>query len=115
MKDDTILLQFMLRAIQEIEDFTAGGANDHKTLMAVRKEIEIIGEAANKISKETILQYPNVPWRKMIATRHKLSHEYFGVDAQTIWNVVEKELPILKGQIQEIFVSLSRRHEERKT
>jgi uncharacterized protein with HEPN domain len=111
MKDDLILLEFMLRAIQEIEEFTAGGANDHKTLMAVRKEIEIIGEAANKISDKIKQQYPTLPWRKMIATRHKLSHEYFGVDAKTIWNVVEKELPTLKGQIQAIVQTLQGRQE----
>ncbi len=102
MKDDRIYLRYILRAISEIEEFTQGGANDHKTLMAVRKEIEIIGEAANHVSKTMMDNHPELPWREMIATRHKLAHEYFGINAAVLWNVVEQVLPEVKRQINNI-------------
>ncbi len=101
-KDPLMYLGYILRAISEIEEFTEGGQNDHKTLMAVRKEIEIIGEAANQIPKEMQKCYPDVRWRDVIRTRHRLSHEYFGINAAVIWEVVEKHLPILKQQITDI-------------
>ncbi len=101
-KDPLVYLGYILRVISEIEEFTAGRQNDYKTLMAVRKEIEIIGEAANQIPSEMQARYPEVLWRDVIRTRHRLAHEYFGVNASVILNVVNQHLPQLKRQIAAI-------------
>lgn len=68
---------------------------------ATIKQIEVIGEAANYITPETKSLYPDIEWKQIVGMRHILIHEYFGVDAKLIWQVVKDDLPVLKKQLMD--------------
>jgi uncharacterized protein with HEPN domain len=82
----------------EYDDFK----NDRKTIYAIIRAIEIIGEAVKKIPNEVKRQYPQVPWKEMAGMRDKLIHEYFGVDLKKVWNTVKKDIPNLKPLFNKI-------------
>jgi uncharacterized protein with HEPN domain len=69
---------------------------------AVVRELEVIGEAGNGISDELKHTYPDIPWRQIIATRHRIIHEYFHVNYVTVWAIIQNDLPALKKQIEKI-------------
>jgi len=75
---------------------------DYKTVDAVIRNFEIIGEAAKKIPVEIKDKYPEVPWAEMYLLRNKVSHEYFGIDYEIIWDVASNYLPENQKQIQHI-------------
>ncbi|MCX7119962.1 MAG: DUF86 domain-containing protein [Legionellales bacterium] len=73
---------------------------------AVLRNLEIIGEAANKLVRyhdEFIKQYSNVPWEDMYWMRNRISHGYFSIDFEIIWKTIEQDLPELEVQIQSIY------------
>jgi uncharacterized protein with HEPN domain len=75
-------------------------AKDRKTIDAVIRNLEIIGEAANHIPESIQEKYIEVPWFQMKGMRNLLIHEYFGVDVDVLWQTVNEDLPRLKIQIQ---------------
>jgi len=75
---------------------------DYKTIDAVIRNFEIIGEAAKNLPLEFKEKYPNIPWEEMYLLRNKVSHEYFGVDYEIIWDVAQNYLPENKKQIESI-------------
>ena len=70
------------------------------------RSIEIIGEATKKLTKEFTDNYTQVDWKSMAAMRDKLVHDYFGVDYEIVWDVVNNKIPELKPQIEEILKEL---------
>lgn len=64
--------------------------------------IQVIGEAANGISAEFRREHPEIPWKDIIAMRHLLVHQYFGIDLEEVWNTVQQDLPRLKEEIDRI-------------
>ena len=103
----TDYVQDILDSINEIEEFVRGIAfeefiKDKKTLNAVLRSLEIMGEAAKKIPENIRSQYPSVPWRKMTGMRDKLIHEYSGVDTEIVWQTIKKDLPKVKPLIKQI-------------
>jgi len=100
-------LQDILASMLEIESFTRGmGADaflkDRKTINAVVRSLEVIGEAAKKIPEGVRKKHPEVPWKRMAGMRDKLIHEYFGVDEDMVWKVATEELPPLKPALERI-------------
>jgi uncharacterized protein with HEPN domain len=100
-------LHDILDSVDEIGDFIKGMsldefAGDKKTINAVLRSIEVMGEASRKIPEEIRLRYPQVPWRKMTGMRDKLIHEYHGVDIETVWQTLGEDIPPLKEKIQEV-------------
>lgn len=96
-------IEHALDAIQEIESYVYEQTFDlflGSSMMrfACIKQLEIIGEACNHVDNETMLVYPEVEWRKIIGLRNLLIHEYFGVDAALVWDIIENDLPYLKSQ-----------------
>ena len=76
----------------EYEEFT----RDQKTIYAVVRALEIIGEAVRKIPASVRNRYPEIPWKNMAGMRDKLIHEYFGVNLRIVWDAVQKDIPPLK-------------------
>lgn len=75
---------------------------DYKTVDAVVRNFEIIGEAAKKLPAELREKYPSVPWLEMYYLRNRISHEYFGIDYEILWDVAKNHLPQNLKNIEEI-------------
>jgi uncharacterized protein with HEPN domain len=75
---------------------------DHKTVDAVIRNFEVIGEASKNLPDKIKNKYPEVPWQEMYYLRNKVSHEYFGIDYEIIWDVAVNYLPVNKQQIDNI-------------
>jgi uncharacterized protein with HEPN domain len=106
-KDDTVYLQHIMDNISRIEEYTQGfGYEDfvgnHLIQDGVIRQIEIMGEAAKRLSKEIKDKYSEIPWRDITGMRDKLIHDYFGVDIDAVWDTVVRDVPVLKGKLQDI-------------
>jgi len=77
-----------------------------KERFASIKQIEIIGEAANYIAPETKTLFSDIEWKQIVGMRHILIHEYFGVDANLVWQVICNDIPNLKAAISNIYEGL---------
>lgn len=98
-------IQDILDAVREIQDFIKGMdfptfSRDRKTINAVIRSLEVMGEAAKKIPRSLREKYPDIPWKHMSGMRDKLIHEYFGIDIEMLWKVVTEEIPPLESAIQ---------------
>ena len=106
-RDYKLFIKDIVDAIESIEEFVAGMSyeefkNDDKTVSAVVRKLEIIGEATKNIPDEIKERYPNLPWNEMAKIRDKLIHGYFSVDFEIVWKVIKEELPLLKPEIEKI-------------
>jgi len=104
-------LKDIIDSIKDIESFTENMtfedfARDRKTINAVIRSFEVIGEAAKKIPKSIRDKHPSIPWKKMVGMRDKMIHEYFGVDIEIIWKTIKEDIPSLKPLIQEVLKSV---------
>ena len=98
-RDEAYLLD-MLLAARKIMLFTQAFDSerfsaDEVMQQAVMRLIQIIGEAARKISEEFKAEHPEIPWTGIIGMRHRLIHEYFRIIPEKVWQVVEKDIPAL--------------------
>ena len=109
MKSDSVYLQHILQAIENIEEYIKGFdyesfCEDRKTIAAVIREIEIIGEASNNISDEFKKKHPEIPFRDIKDMRNRLTHEYFGVNKKIIWDTCQIDLKELKKLISPLLI-----------
>ena len=98
-------LNDIITAIADIEEFTRGMSykafsEDKKTVNAVIRSLEVLGEATKHIPKSFRQKHPDIPWSKMTGIRDVLIHDYMGVDLKTIWKVAQERLPELKPLIE---------------
>ena len=95
---DKLFIEDIVKAIEELYQFTDGYTfetfiADAKTKAAVIRNLEIIGEAASVVSVETTSLYTNIEWKQMKQLRNNLIHEYFGIDYEIVWDVLQKDIP----------------------
>ena len=76
--------------------------SDETAVLALCRVIEIIGEAAGKVTKPTRDQYSQIPWAEIVSMRNRLIHAYFDVDLDQVWNAVTEDIPPLIAQLQAI-------------
>lgn len=110
-KDDTVFLKHILDSISAIEHFSkkiTKSELDSNRLKrsAIVREIEIIGEAVKNISQNLKNKQQEIKWKEIAGTRDIMIHHYFGVDINIIFDIIKKDLPKLKKQIQKILKSL---------
>ncbi|HEY4504509.1 MAG TPA: DUF86 domain-containing protein [Candidatus Paceibacterota bacterium] len=106
-KNVTVYLRDISESLDRIEQFTRNMTIDQfdedlKTKYAVIRCIEVIGEAVKSIPSDFRIKNPDIPWRKIAAMRDKMIHEYSGVNADMVWEVVERDVPELKIKITEL-------------
>ncbi len=82
----------ILNAVNEVEEFTEGMnfetfLTDKKTINAVIRSLEVMGEAAKHVPEDVRDKYPDIPWKRMAGMRDKLIHEYSGLDLEIVWSV----------------------------
>ena len=105
-KDDATRLNHMLDAAHEAIEFAQGHArsdleSNRMLVLALVKDIEIIGEAAYQVSTETREQLPDIPWEDIIGMRHRLVHAYFAINLDILWRTVEEDLRPLVAKLRE--------------
>jgi uncharacterized protein with HEPN domain len=106
-RDPDLLVEDILEALRKISGYTEGMGQeefrrDPKTVDAVVKNLEILGEATRQLPEDFILQYPDVPWRQIAGLRNRIVHEYFAVDLEIVWQVIQKDLPKLEEQLEKL-------------
>ena len=104
-RDDRLRLQHMLDAGREAVRFIHGKTRgdldrDRVLALALVKLLEIVGEAAARVTAEGQRTYPDVPWRDIVAMRNRLIHGYFDVDLDRVWDTVTDDFPPLLAQLE---------------
>ncbi len=107
MRSDKLYLSDILEAINNIQKYVnslsyAKVRKNRMLIYAVIRNLEIIGEAAKHISKQEKRKHSEIEWRKIAALRNILIHEYFGVDLDVLWDIIQNKLPDLKNKIERL-------------
>jgi len=106
-RDYRLYLQDILAAIGAIREYMQGQSlgtlvADRKTTDAVVRNLELVGEAVKSIPTEVKERCPDVEWKKIAGLRDILVHQYFGIDLEIVWDVVQNKLPVLERQVRTI-------------
>ena len=110
-RDISDYVRDLLTSIDEIEQFTAGltydeFSQDKKTINAVVRSLEVLGEAAKHIPSQIRNKHDGIPWSKMSGLRDVLIHDYMGVDVRTVWNVAVKRIKEIRPPIAALLADL---------
>ena len=102
-----VRLQHILDAITEIESYTENVEleefrSNSMMFNASVRQLEIVGEASNRLSDKLLEDNKNIPWAQIVGLRNLAIHEYFGVDKGSIWSIIKTNLPVFKNQISSI-------------
>lgn len=103
-RDLKLLLEDMLESANKIRKYTAGVTyqefvNDDKTIDAVIRNFEIIGEAANRVDPDFRTKNSSIEWRRIRGFRNRIVHDYFGIDYRIVWSIVEDDIDELIYQL----------------
>jgi len=96
-RDSLVLLNDICTALGRISSYVQGMdkdsfLNDQKTIDAVTRNLEIVGEAASQMDEVTKNRFPDIPWHRIVGLRHRIVHDYFGVDTSLIWGIATKDV-----------------------
>jgi uncharacterized protein with HEPN domain len=102
-----VLIGDITEAIEKIERYTNGISkkefmSDDKTIDAVVRNLEIIGEAASRMPDRIKNNQNMIKWKKIIGLRNRIVHEYFGIDVELVWNIIQKDLPMFKDKLRSL-------------
>jgi uncharacterized protein with HEPN domain len=103
--EDRVRMQHMVEAAQAAQRFVAGRDraaldDDQMLLFAVVRALEIVGEAATRVSPQSRVATPGVPWPAIIGMRNRVVHAYFSIDREVVWKTVTAELPPLLAALR---------------
>jgi uncharacterized protein with HEPN domain len=103
--EDKIRINHMIDASEELLSFAENKSRkdfdtDRMLILSIIKDIEIIGEAANRVSDEFKMKYPDIPWAEIIGMRNRLIHSYFDIDSEIVWTSVTKDVPELLSMLR---------------
>ena len=106
-RDPDLLVSDILAAILRIQRHVGemdreSFLQDEKTIDAVVRNLEVIGEASGQLPDDFTGRYPKVPWRQISGLLNRIVHEYFGVDLEIIWQVLHDDLPALRDQMEKL-------------
>lgn len=104
-RDDASYLLDMLVAARDAVAFSEGlsfsrFAGERRSQLAILEAVEIVGDAAARLSRETTEAHPDIPWREVLGMRNRLVHAYFDIDLQVVRNTVQKDLPVLIAHLE---------------
>jgi uncharacterized protein with HEPN domain len=119
LRDFQVYIEDIIDAINSIEEYIEEltferFVKDKKTVDAVVRNLEIIGEATKNIPESARKQYPSVPWRDMAGMRDRLIHGYFGVNLDVVWKTVKERLPIVKPLVKEALAEIREKTKQKK-
>lgn len=103
-RDDRVsLVDMLVHATEAVDLLGRSGREDLESdrvmQLALTRLMEIVGEAASRVSEATRQRHPQIPWRRIIATRNRLAHGYDVVDLDILWDIVRNDLPPLIGHL----------------
>ena len=109
-RDYILFLEDILSAIKKIEIYTSELSfekfcENNMAVDAVIRNFEIIGEATKNVPKRIKEKYPDVEWKEAIGFRNVLTHDYFGIDLESVWDTLKNNIPVLKRHIGEVLRS----------
>ena len=101
-----LLVADILDAVEKIERYTAGLDHDafcadEKTVDAVVRNLEIIGEASGRLPDAFKGEHDEIEWNKIVGLRNRIVHAYFGIDLEIIWQILQRDLPDFKSRLTE--------------
>ena len=103
MKEDVVYLRHMLECIRRIEENSAGGRaqfmGSHTLQDAVLRNLQTLAESTQRLSLALTDTHPAIPWRRIAAFRNVLVHNYLGIDLETIWDILQRDVPPLKRAV----------------
>lgn len=109
-RSSEVFLQDILDCIDKIVSFVPAAGNDfaadEKTLLAVVRLLEIMGEAVAGVTPEIRDTHPEVPWKNLRDLRNHVAHRYWDIDVAILWDVIQNELPPLRAQLAAILATL---------
>jgi len=111
-RDCRVYLRDILQAFRNAQQFVGRMSyeeflSDRKTISAVLRELEIVGEATKQLPASVRRKYPQIPWSDMAGMRDKLIHFYFGVDMEIVWETVKGRIPELEPLIEDVLSNLA--------
>ena len=113
MRDDRARLIDMLEALKSIERYAVLGKDrffeDELVRTFIVHQLQVLGEAGYKLSPDFRARHTGIPWPKVLGIRHVLVHDYFRVNYDIVWGVIEADLPPLKAQLQGLLSELKNR------
>jgi uncharacterized protein with HEPN domain len=106
-RDPRDYINDILAEIARISEFTKGMtfdafSMDTKTVYAVIRSFEVIGEAVKNLTDDVREKHPEIPWKRMAGMRDKLIHEYFGVSTKILWETIQNRIPELKEKLESL-------------
>ncbi len=106
-RDPDLLVQDMLEAARKVQLYTAGLDHaaflaDQKTIDAVVRNLEVLGEAARQLPDDFTSRHSNIPWNQIAGLRNRIVHDYFGLDLEIIWQIIQNDLPSFNIRLEKL-------------